>query len=328
MTQHESPLEQRLEAALIGLRPAEGAPASLRYRVHEVSSAGVRPSMLGGFGRWLVVSGSIAVLAVAGLIAVRGGLVAPPPVTPGAPGTGIDPTVEGPGVVTSMIATLPIAGWAIAAVLAMIAVLILRPDRRQAGSLVMAGAVGAAAVGAAWLAGHPGPQVGGWNGYGPVIGFWNHETPSAPGPDGVELRTLYVSARPGEPFAFNFVVHNPGPLAVRLEGIREDPDANTRIAPRWTALALGTDQDAIGQPPSGLVRFVPVEILPDGDLTLYVIGKASACAVGPGPYGTDQAFAGRGPDIELVYSVFGLTDVSTYTMPMLIWEPIRNGCPG
>lgn len=327
MTERPSPLEKRLGAALVGLRPADGAPAGLRARVQELPFEVAPSSVFGGLARWVVPS-SIGALVIAGLIVMRGGLSAPPAATPGAPGIGIDPTVEGPGVVTSMIATLPIIGWAISAVLALIGVRIVRRGWRRARRLVVAGAVWVAAIGAAGLAVHPGPGVGGWNGYGPMIGFGPPVDAGSPGSDGAELRMLVVSARPGEPFAFYFVIHNPGPLAVRLEGIREDPEASTRVAPRWTALALGSNPEQFVRSIADLVTFKPVDIPPEEDLRLYVVGKASACAVGPGPYGTDQAFAVRGPQVEFVYSVLGLTNTSTYTLPQVIAEPIVFGCTG
>ena len=73
---------------------------------------------------------------------------------------------------------------------------------------------------------------------------------------------------------------------------------------------------------------VPTDIQPGDYVLVYLIGKASPCSIGAAPYAPDQAFAVRGPDIVLAYSILGLTNTTTYEMPVVIEEPIRNGCSG
>ena len=319
--------EQRLAAALEGQRPTDGAPATLRSRVLEIPTART-PFPFDRHGAWRLAGTAVAAVIVVSVLGLRLGAVGPQVVTPGASGGGIDPTVEGPEIITALIRTLPLVGWSAAAILAVVGLRLLLRSPRDRRRLAAAAVIGLAAIGSAGLASHPGPGVGGWNGYGPSFGFRLVETPNVTDGDGLPLATLVESAEPGQPFAFFFVVHNPGPLPVRLEGLIEDEGARDRIAPRWTALAIARDVNMIGGPLSNATPFQPVDIPPDGDIGLYVIGKASACAIGAAPSASSQAYAGRGPDIQLVYSVFGLTNTSTYHMPVMIEEPILEGCSG
>lgn len=323
------PIESRLTAALGELRPIGPVPAVLRERVLAMPERHRGWSSAGRLGRLRLVLAStatvvvlLAIWRVPSLSSPLGGVQTTPPAA------GVDPSIEGPGVITSMVPTLPIVGAAAVVGLLLLAVAGIRRNPRRRTGTVAAVLALAVALGVVGLLMHPGPGDAGWNGFGPVLGFRQIDTPGTTDEEGQHLETLFEAAKPGEPFAVVFVVGNPGVLPVRLEGVLEDPDAASRIAPRWTQLAVGTDPNAIGQPLDQVASFVPTDIAPGGYVTLYLIGKASPCAIGAEPYAPDQAFAVRGPDIELAYSILGLRDTSTYHMPLVIEEPIRSGCTG
>ena len=320
--------EPRLAASLVEMRPGEPVPVALRDRVRAIPDRDGSLSAAGWLRRSLLITASIAglggLLALAklpGLVEQAGALL-PTRVL------GVDPTIEGPGLITSMVPTLPIVGFTAIGALVIIVISRIRRNPRRLTDLVMAAFSAAFALAVAGLLAHPGPGDAGWNGFGPVLGFRQVDAPGVTDSAGQHLETLFEAARPREPFAIVFVVGNQGALPIRLEGVREDPNAASRIAPRWTALGVGSDPNAIGQPLEEVASFVPTDIAPGGYVVLYLIGKASACAIGAEPYAPDQAFAVRGPDIDLAYSILGLTNTATYHMPLVIEEPILDGCTG
>jgi hypothetical protein len=321
-------VEARLRAVLIDLRPADGAPPRLRSRILDVPERMPRHPAVASLRPFAIAATGIAAIGLALAGVERWSVPIPGNGSSPTLAIGIDPAIEGPGLVTWMFPTLPLVSWAVAAAFAIVALMLFR--RRHGGGPAVLPTIAAAllAVGALTLQRVPGPGVGGSNAWGPVLGLRVGPEAGATSESGVPISTFYEIARPGEPFVFSFWVNNAGPVPIRLEGIVEDPEAASRFGPRWTALALGTDANAVAQPIDELVPFSRVELEPGGFMPLYVVGKASACAVGPSFGGPDQAFALRGPDIQLAYSVFGFTSTSTYTMPLVIQEPIREGCTG
>ena len=320
--------EHHLSEALLQLRPNEPVSAALRDRVRTIPNADPAPSIIGRLRRPAFVVGLVATSAILLAVVRLSSVVRPVGVGTTQGALGVDPMVEGPGIVTSIAPSLPVVGWGVVVAMVLAAARLAMQRPRSGRRLAVAAVCLAVAAGALGLTIHPGPGDAGWNGFGPVLGFRQVDSPGVIDEAGNHLETLFEAAGPGEPFAVVFVVGNQGTLPVRLEGVREDPNAASRIAPRWTALGIGTDPQAVGQPLDAVAPFVPTDIQPGGYVLLYLIGKASACAIGAAPYASDQAFAIRGPDIELVYSLFGLTNTTTYHMPLVIEEPIRNGCTG
>jgi hypothetical protein len=331
------PIEERLRAALEDLRPADGAPNLLRARVAEVpgrvGSTGVLALIRGllvtpSTAAVLIASAAIVVLAIAFRQAVAPAI----PDVGGAPAPTFDPTLEGPGLIASGgMPTLVLAEALSAIVLASSAIWALLRARSSGRRWlhILAGVTTiACAVAIVWLCSVQGIGVGGFNGYGPVSGFSRAEPPTQDGGSADGLRTLYLDTRPREPFVFFFVVVNTGPIPVEFDGIVEDPDAASVIEPRWTELALGTDPNAFGQPIEQLAPFRPVTLAPGEYLPLYVTGKSSACAAGPNALSPGRSYAIRGPNIQLAYSVFGMTGTSVYAGPLQIAEPLVDGCTG
>ena len=242
-----------------------------------------------------------------------------------------DPTREGPGVVTGIVPTLIFAEGLLAFIFGLLsyrAVSSFRRHRRPWLSLVTAVGTASAAIALIWLPSAQGVGAGGFNAWGPVLGFAAEGPPVDGGNASVRQDTVYLSAGPGQPFVYFFLVHNTGSIPVELDGIVEEPDAASVIAPRWTALALGTDPNAFGQPVEQLIPFHPVALAPGEYVILYVVGKVSACATGHTPDRADLSYAIRGPDVELVYSVLGLSASSHYSMPTRVAEPLVDGCTG
>lgn len=331
------PIEARLRAALVDLRPADGAPATLRTRVDVV------PDRIGPIGleariRGLLrtPSGAVVLIAVTAIVVFAVGFrqaLAPSiPNVGGGTAAIFDPTLEGAGIVNAGgIPTLALVEATSVIVLALAAVLVSLRARTSRGRwfhLLGAATAVAGAIAITWLSSVQGVGVGGFNGYGPVSGFSQAEPPGQGGGAAEGVRTLYLESRPQEPFVFFFVVVNTGPIPVEFDGIVEDPEAASVIAPRWTELALGTDRNAYGQPIEQLAPFHQVTLAPGDDVTLYVAGKASACAAGPNSENAGRSYSIRGPNIQLAYSVLGLTGLSMYLGPLQIAEPLVAGCTG
>ncbi|GEM_PF-5429668 len=328
-------IEEQLRTALVEFRPADGAPATLRARVDAMPLRLGDPGIAGRMRRLVStptwVTGLMAVIAIA-LVAVAARHVVPlPQAGGGAPAPAFDPTVEGPGLVTTVVPTLLLAEGIVGLVFGLLSLRALsssRRSRRPWFTLTKAVVMASSAAVFIWLASVQGVGVGGFNAWGPVLGFATEAPPPADGTSSDRQATVYLTAAPGKPFVYFFVVHNIGPIPVDLDGIVERPDAASVLAPRWTALALGTDPNAFGQPVEQLVPFHPVALAPGDYVTLYVVGKVSACATGLPPDRAGLSYAIRGPDIDLTYSVLGLTGSSHYLMPTQIAEPLVFGCTG
>jgi hypothetical protein len=321
--------EGRLRAALAELRPEGGAPARLQARVEAVPEGNARPALAVRLLR--LPTRSLAGAAIATAAAMVLLLLAFQPRFSLPDGTGgptpaaFDPTLEGPGLLYGVTPTLTIVPWLIAAATAALAIGAFLRHRGNLGRWSYFGIGGGLLLSAAAFAFslHPGFDQGAFTSWGGVLGLVDAK-PTEAGP----LDAFYEIAKPGEPFMFGITIHNPGPLSIRLDGIVEDVDAATRIAPRWTALWLGSDPNAFLNPLDQLRLFSPEDVGPDGYLNVYVVGKASACAVGPNFDPAEQAFVIRGPAIRFGYSVLGLSSSGELDLLFQIEEPIKTGCEG
>jgi hypothetical protein len=330
--------EARLRATLIDLRPGEGAPASLRGRIDAV------PEQLGGNGlrsriRGLLASPLAAATTVAaislGLLVAYGRPVPGPATTGGVNPTPavFDPAVEGPGIVHDPIPTLPIAAG-IVVVLGLVLALRWRSRmgfetfRDLGRGLVVIALVALPG----WLAlqptlADPGGSCCTAFGYGwPVY--------PAPGLDGPEA--YYETAAPGGPIVAFIDVTNTSPVPVTLEGLVDNAYiANVTASgeihpPRWTSLALPSVPNTFPNSIEQLRTFSPSVIAPNDRLTVYLVGKAGACAFGPTFDVSTSATDGyitMSRDLTLAYSMFGLSWTKSFRMQMQLVEPTAANCP-
>jgi len=320
-------VEDHVRAALAALRPAGEAPLALRARVEaipeRVGSVGIVSRLRRAFTAPSSVAPAVAVVAVA-ILAVAYRPVAAPLTGGAQPPAAFDPTVEGPGILN----TVPTLYVAFA--LSVLTALALAVRWRSIGSfdtwrdmgrgLLLIVLVGLPAVMALQP---PLKDLGGSS--GTALGYGLVVYP-APGLDGPEVR--YVSADPGAPMIAFFDVTNTGALPVTLEGIvpraGDDP-----AGPHWTSLALARDRNVFPNQTDQLLPFTAQVIAPNDRITLYLIGKAGHCAYGPG-YTLDTVgatgFTSMSRDIQLAYSILGLTAQSTFTMPFQLVEPERDLC--
>jgi hypothetical protein len=232
-----------------------------------------------------------------------------------------DPLLEGPGILRPGNQILPVVALGAAMVVLVLGMswalrwrwhnLVLR----AAPVLLFAGAL-------AGLATHPGFVEG--NSHGPAMGY-DVRVPPPPGSNG--LSTWYTTAEPGGTTVLFMTVRNPGPLSIRLEGLVEEAADDTPLIPRWVALWLAVDPNAFGFL-TNVRPFEPTVVDPEEQLQLYLVGRAGACAYGPG-YEIDtpvEAWTTRRPDVTLVYSVLGLANESSVDLPVTLVEPYRLGC--
>jgi hypothetical protein len=330
--------DDRLEAALRDLMAASRpgvAPPELRARVDQIPALS-RPSRLPSKLRSAIALAgglsTLSVAAIAAFFAIAQALNRPlvPYLDPGIGATPspamFDPSVAGPGIVTDFSGTLDSVPWVIAVLgwLVLAAITFFASERwRRAvlvGAIVAAIALG---FGARAISTHPGFEFSG--AWGPLLGLdVRAEAPKAStGPD-----VWYVTAERGEPFALVFSVYNPGPLPIRYLGVHE-PNRPFVHAYHWSAVWQVDDSHG-GAPAAEESRsFHPIDVAPREFLTLYLVGRASDCAYGPGFRLQNAASFGyiQGSPISVVYSVGGLTATSEIDLPVVIAEPVLGDCP-
>lgn len=327
----ETVLESRLRAALADASPIGGAPAALRSRVDAIPHTAPHRSLVRRM--WtatianLTVAGATGVAALALLAVVARPAVLTSAGSGASPGPTFDPASM-PGLVTSIIPTLqfvPLVSIAFSFFAAANALARLR-WRRTRSSLAQLGLFAALGVGSLGLMVHPGPS---WQGgtYGPVLGF---KIESGPAPGSDAETAFYETTNPGDPVMIVITATNPGPLPIRLEGLYGSVEPEARFT-RWVGIARDLDPgDSLPTNVDQLRQFEPVDIAPGERVDLYMVGRAGACAYGPG-FTLDapdvSSYINVGGSVGLVYSVFGLVWISPFELPMTIVEPLRADCP-
>jgi hypothetical protein len=325
------PIEARLRAALVDLRPANGAPAALRARVDatpdRIGSRGLAARVrslaaMPAFVAVVVVAAAIVIAAVSLEHAVAPdniGGAGSQPVT-------FDPALEGPGIVHDPIPTL----WIVEALVVLLALGLARRWRSRVGfdsGRDMARGLALIVLVAASASIAITTPLKDWGGsIGTALGYGLQVYPP---PDTDAPEVYYESAKPGEPMIAFFDVTNTSALPITLEGIVMS-DSRSNAGPRWTALALASDPNTFPNPPDKLRVFTPQVIAPNDRITLYLVGKAGPCAFGPG-YTVDTVgvtgYASMSRDLQLDYSILGLSATSTFTMPLQLVEPAASRCP-
>lgn len=333
-------LEARFRAALAELRPMAGAPATLRGRID------VLPDVLGEQGLALrllrSVASPLAVTAILGVISLGALVLFGRPVTGPATTGGVnptpaifDPTVVGPGLLHAPIPTLPIAaglvvvlGLALARRWNWRSIVAFETFRDMGRGLVLIAMV----AGPSWLALHGtlaylGGSEGAASGYGLPV----HPPLGLDGPD-----VYYETAAPGGPIIAFFDVTNVSPLPVTFEGLVDEgfvsliTTTGEEHTPSWTSLALASVPNVFPNTGEQLRPFTPTTLPPNAQVTVYLVGRAGACAFGPGfdaQASVNGGFVSMSREIKLGYSVLGLSSTTTVEMPMQLVEPAAEHCP-
>lgn len=324
----EGRLEDRIRASLADLRPGDAAPERLRARIEQLPERFGRPGIVGrivAMRRSLVALAVVAAVATVAALAVS--LTPLRPLTPGgnAPNPTFDPSVEGPGLLHDPIPTMLIVQVVsiVAALVFVVGWTSARAFRSRRG--IAAGLVAVGLAGGSILLAVQALTVTG--GFGPALGYDASASPP-PGSDGP--RVYYSTAEPGQPTIAFFEVWNFGALPIQLDGMVVDDIFSGAIGPRFTALALATVPNEYPNSLDKLQPFTAQLIPPQSSVVIYLVGRAGACAFGPG-YAPDVSeapgFSVLTRDVRLGYSVFGLASTTVVEMPMQLVEPAAVRCP-
>ena len=327
-------LEAGLREVLASARPGLGAPAELRARIERLPMTS-RPAVLptrvrtaisaAGWVSGLAAAGVLGVVAVSRAMNLPAVPYADPGVGSSVPNPSFDPSIAGPGIVTSVALLQGWVPWVVAGLAwVVLAAVATRGWRRRRAVIVAALALALGlGAGAFKLATHPGLAFAG--AYGPVFGLdVIAEAPRASSGPSV----WYVTAEKGDPFVFAIVLTNPGPLPVRYLGVYEPVEPLVHIY-HWSAV-WQVDNSGGGVPvPTAASSFHPVDIAPMESLTIYLVARASDCVFGHGFRLADAAqfsFASR-ESFSVAYSVAGLTSTAVIELPAVIAEPRLGNCP-
>jgi hypothetical protein len=331
----EMRFEGTLRTALRAQRPAAGAPAELRSRVLEIPivmrNEPMALRLLRGFGVPMAAVGiGAAAVALAAVGFTRAPVTGLPPVSGGTP-TGFDPSIVGPGLITSVAPTAALLGLLVVVVAGAVAggtFFSARAGTNRGRVIVLLGLLGVAA-GIALIRFDAGLSDGSTR--AAPLGYV--EAPAGAFHD--DQIVWVQTAAPGEPTVGLFSLRNEGILPVRIEGIVVDEHYSELQIAHWTALWVPLGEPGPGAPGLGQVRpFEPVTLEPGAELNVYAAGMAGQCAYGPlfDPTTEDQSdYAGMsqlGPVITVAYSVFGLASTAQIDIEEVFGEPGRNSCFG
>ena len=315
-------------------RDPGAAPFELRTRVLDVPERtepaerpGARPPVAALLGLAAVI-----LLAVVGLATIRNlgqpgvsgttgpGTPASSPSPAASPASAFNPNLEGPGIsatddMSPAIVVVP------ACILLGALAITIRGWRRVLSA-------GGALVLAAWaVLGMLVPVTVGVNSFGSGLNtFWATSLP------GSDEKLMYEVAPPDGRFSHSLGFFQDGPLPIRIEGIVEplfgrDPRS---FGPSIMRTAVWID----GEPNGGMTGpnrpFAPFDLLPNGK-AIWIIGKASACALGSafdtanpdtvGGYGTMDS-------LDLRVSVLGWPRTIHLPLPFRLVEPEQQSCLG
>jgi hypothetical protein len=322
------PVEGRLKAALADLRPVDGAPASLRWRVDAIPDRIDDVGRLSRLRRAFSTPAAFATLLALAAIAIVAVSFRPnivPPLSGGAPEPSFDPALEGPGLLYGQIPTMQVVQ-----VLAVVVALALAYRWRSFGGFAswrdMGRGLGLIVLVTAPTALALQPGLIAEGAYGTALGYGQPFT----GPFGSSLPTVYYeTAEPGAPMIAFMELENVGPLPITLNGL-VSPVPPGSSGPAWIALALPSVANTFPNTVEQLRPFT-VQVMGPGEfVTLYLVGRAGSCAFGPGfePGGSPgvTTFAELARDVEIGYSVLGLASKTTIEMPMEFVEPTGR-CP-
>ena len=226
------------------------------------------------------------------------------------PSQAFDPTISGPGIVTSSFDVLHAVTFVVAGIAVVIALVVLHrvSGRRRLMFAAVAMLVG---VGIIAFGNMPGPADGGVEGL--PIGY----DASSLGSDAGHI----VGVAPGQPFVFSVEISNPAPLPMTIIGIVRDDQSPA--FPDWQAIWISTtDGNVYGSPAAGSRIFTPLEVPPSGAVFLHFVGKADSCAAGPAGSNT---FVGVG-DLPIAYEVLGLRSQADVLLFDEVKEPDKPGC--
>lgn len=331
----EQPGDPRLEGELrdrLRRRDPGAAPSTLRNWVQGVpdeEAEPIKPFYLRRPFTAALALAAVVLLAVIGLTTIRhlgpaglagASLPGQPALSQSAapsPAEAFDPTLEGPGLSATddfspailvafvcailVVVTISVAGW-----------------RR----LVTAGVT---VLLAAWaVVGSFAPVSILDSGYG--LGLNTVRAPQVPG-SAEEL--IYELAPANGPFSLGLYLSADGPLPIRIEGLvaplfGRDPRS---FAPTMRLTALWIDREANGM--GGPIRPFEPFTMPGRGQSIWIVGRAGACALGSAFDPSNQATLGfasiDGLDVRV--SVLGWPRTVRLQLPFRLVEPLADSCP-
>jgi hypothetical protein len=276
-----------------------------------------------GVGRFALPAAGLAAAAVLAVLVSQGLGLAPGQFGAGATpipnGAGFDPTLVGPGVAAP---SSPLAHWLVTGIVAVVLFLygIGVNGWRQ---VVLLGGMVVVLAYAAFCTFVP-IDVG-INAWAPGIGVVPADMPA-----GASENLYYVTAAANAPFAFGVHLEGADGLPVRIESIVTDVplDRTDFVGMRWTAVWLD------GEPHGGMIGptepFHPVGLTVDTP-SLWIVGRASYCALGHVPDGTTGSSGSTSlGDLRLNVTILGWpreVSVQDPSRPIHLVEPTAESCP-
>ena len=310
-------VDARLERNLrhgLGARDPGAAPYGLRARVDRIPDA-VEPSRANvrrAAATSLLAIAAVILIAVAVVPVARIGDAGPAAVPEATPAPSFDIDAEGYGVVPyvdiSPVAFV-IVGIALTGLVAAIVV-----ARRRRRVLVAVAITLLVTGGLSFLALSPEPIQGS------ITGAGEHTMWAEVPPGFSEDEMLYVTAAPSGHYSYAVSLRNRGPLPITVEALAEYARSTDEF-PRLTAVWVD------GAPPGGVsgpaTPFAAHRLEPGEEVVLWLVSKASSCAIGPSwdPRAPGEA-SGLGSQSMIVrWSVLGWPRQDIIDLPFTVYEP-------
>ena len=310
--------EETLRGALAARDPGPASSALHRRIVADRLAAPKRRPALWPKLAWLASAGlSLAVvLAIAAVLAQR----------PVAPGPGASPGPIGPtpsdvavlragdGVVAA--AAVPLVGIVLGS-LAVIGLLAVAVRTKRRGLRIWASV-------AALLVVYVGTMIGTPDG----IAFRSGMYGVSPGRVGSGDRDgMYVAVTGDEPFTMSLTITNVSRLPLTVRGLLHDDayiyPSGQVVVPRFVGLGLRSE---LSDDPSTLRPFAPLELQPNDEVTIAVLGMAGTCALpAPGPDGQGGYELST---VELVYEQLWIQRVERVPLPVPVVITTPGTCSG
>ena len=133
---------------------------------------------------------------------------------------------------------------------------------------------------------------------------------------------LIVTAAPGEPFIFSFLIVNNGLLPVRIEGVVQKGSAIPARFPDLTMATAIEDTNGSVFPADTAAVIQPFALKPGEIAQLNLVGHADSCSDPSSSTGATMSTT----QVDVAYDFFGLPSVTTIAVPHGVTQRVKAGC--